>query len=109
MTLHNLTDALKDDLSHAQEKSARGLRTGRAAVADAIDSAASRVHAGAEHVSDAARATTDRMEASATWIRETSGRDLLDDLEGMVRAHPVRTVVGAVVVGFLAGRMLRAR
>lgn len=107
MTLHDLTDSIKDDLSHAQEKSARVLRTGRTTVADAIDSAASRVQAGAEHVSDAARAATERMEASATYIRDTSGRDLLDDLEGMVRRHPVRTVVGAVVIGFLAGRMLR--
>lgn len=109
MSRSTMADTLDDELTRVHEKSARALRTGRTAVADVIDSAAAKVNAGAERVSDVARATSERLGASASWIRDTSGRDLLDDFHAMVRAHPGRTVVGAVVVGFLVGRWLRGR
>lgn len=121
MTLHDLTGDFSDDLSHTHDRSlealrmgrlrspeARALRTGRRRVADAIDSAASRVHAGGERVSRAARTASERITSSASWVREISGQGLREDIGRMVRAHPARTVIGALVVGFLAGRMFRA-
>lgn len=96
-----------DGVSRAQDQALDSLNAGRTALADGIDSAAARVTAGAEHVSEAARATADRMGASASWLRETSARDVLADFEAIVKAHPGRTLLGAVVLGFVAGRMLR--
>lgn len=96
-----------DATSPLQDKAAAAVRTGRNAVADGIDSVASRLSAGGEHVADGARAAAEKMGSSATWLRDTSGRDMINSFENMVKAHPGRTVVGAVVVGFLVGRMLR--
>lgn len=107
MTSPAMPGTSSDGMSRAPDQSFEGFRTGRNAVADGIDSVASRVTAGGEHVADGARAAADKMGASATWLRDTSGRDVVNSFEAMVRAHPGRTVLGAVVLGFLAGRMLR--
>ncbi len=109
MSLHTVADRLDEDLADLRAKSRNAARTGRTTVADALDSAASRVSAGAEHLSEAARTATERLGASAEWVRTTSGRDLADGFHRMVRAHPARVVVGAIVVGFLVGRMFRAK
>lgn len=107
MTSHAKSSAAGDGVSRAQEKVADRLRTGRTAVADAIDTAASRVVAGADHVAEAAHTAADRMGSSAAWLRDTNTRDMLMSFRTMVAEHPGRTVVGAVVLGFIAGRMLR--
>jgi hypothetical protein len=99
--------ALTGTLSRAQDKAVDGLRTGGAAVADAIDSAATRVTAGGEQLSDAARTTADRLTSSAEWVRETSSRDLVADIQKIVKVHPGRALLGAALVGFLAARLLR--
>lgn len=96
-----------DGATRPHDASLDGGRTARSAVADGIDSMATRISTGGEHVADGARAAADKMESSATWLRDTSGRDLVNSFEAMVKAHPGRTLAGAVVVGFLAGRMLR--
>lgn len=109
MSLHTVADQLDEDLSHVRDKSRRAVQAGRTKVADALDSAASRVSAGAEHVSEAARTATERLGASAEWVRTTSGRDLADGFQRMVQAHPARVMLGAIAVGFLIGRMFRAK
>lgn len=107
MTLRAKPGTLTDTLSRAQDKAADGLRTGGAAVADVIDSAASRVTAGGKHVSEAARTTADKLGSSAEWIRETSSRDLAADIRDIVRAHPGRALLAAALMGFLVARTLR--
>lgn len=106
-SMHSTPGTLGDDISRVQDKATDGLRSGRAAVADAIDSAATRVSAGGDHVAEAAHATADRLGSGATWLRDTSGQDLMHHVREMVKEHPGRTLLGAALVGYLAGRMLR--
>jgi hypothetical protein len=49
------------------------------------------------------------MEASAKWVRTTSGRDLVRKVKAMMRAHPGRTAVGAVAMGLVVARAFRHR
>lgn len=107
MTSSAIPGNFGDATSPLHDNTAAASRTGRNAVADGIDSVASRLSAGGEHVAEGARAAADKMEGSATWLRNTSGRDVITSFETMVKEHPGRTVIGAVVVGFLVGRMLR--
>lgn len=107
MTAPSMPFTPLDNAPRAQDPLLDGGRSARGAVADGIDSVASRISTGGAHVADGARAAADKMESSATWLRDTSGRDMLNSFEAMVKAHPGRTVVGAVVLGFLAGRMIR--
>jgi ElaB/YqjD/DUF883 family membrane-anchored ribosome-binding protein len=56
---------------------------------------------------DAGVRVADSMEKTATYLREHDSAELLDDIEKYVRDHPVQAVAGAVVGGFLIGRILR--
>lgn len=96
-----------DEFKRDHDQPGDGSHGGRETVADGIDSVASRITAGGEHVAQGAKATADRMSNSATWLRDTSGRDMMNSFESMVKEHPGRTLLGAVAIGFLAGRMLR--
>lgn len=49
----------------------------------------------------------DGMEKTATYLREHDTTQVLDDLETYVREHPMQAVAGAVIGGFVIGRMLR--
>lgn len=48
----------------------------------------------------------DVMESSATYLREADSTQILDDVEKYVRQHPMQAVAGAVIGGFLLGRIL---
>jgi ElaB/YqjD/DUF883 family membrane-anchored ribosome-binding protein len=109
MSLHTVAERLEEDLSQVRDKSRRAVEAGRTKVADALDSAASKVSSGADHVSEAARTATERLGASAEWVRTTSGQDLADGFRRMVQEHPARVMLGAIAVGFLIGRMSRAK
>ncbi|HUG27433.1 MAG TPA: hypothetical protein VMK53_03980 [Gemmatimonadales bacterium] len=97
----------QDGSHRTTDSSMDGDRTARGAVADGIDSVANSITTGGEHVADGARSAAHKMESSANWLRDTSGKDIANSFEKMVKEHPGRTLVGAVVVGFLAGRMVR--
>lgn len=47
------------------------------------------------------------MENAATYLRDHSTNDIWADVEYYVREHPTQAVAGAVVAGFLLGRILR--
>lgn len=96
-----------DGFTRDHTQAGEGSHGGRDAVANGIESVATRITAGGEHVAQGAKATADKMSDSATWLRDTSGRDMMNSFESMIKEHPGRTVLGAVALGFLAGRMLR--
>ena len=109
MASHTMTDQFADTFRRVRKRSSTAMRHGRTAVADTLDSAATRVDAGGKQIAAAAHATSDRMEASAKWVRTTSGRDLVRKVTAMIRAHPGRTAVGAVALGLVAARAIRHR
>ena len=49
----------------------------------------------------------DTMESTASYLKEHDTQEMLDDLERYVREHPMQALAGAVVGGFLIGRILR--
>jgi ElaB/YqjD/DUF883 family membrane-anchored ribosome-binding protein len=55
----------------------------------------------------AGEAAASTMEKTATYVREHSTNEMLNDVETYVKEHPAQSVAGAVVAGFLLGRILR--
>jgi ElaB/YqjD/DUF883 family membrane-anchored ribosome-binding protein len=104
----------------ASELGQRAAEFGRAAVdaldarrgtaASGLDSAASSLDANANklppRVGAVARQAAETLGAGADYVRDNSVRDAVTDLQGYVKAHPTQALIGAVVLGFLAGRML---
>jgi ElaB/YqjD/DUF883 family membrane-anchored ribosome-binding protein len=54
----------------------------------------------------AARTSADKLQATAEYIRENDVRAMADDVEDVVRRHPVPALAAAAVAGFLIGKAL---
>lgn len=48
-----------------------------------------------------------KIDDAAAYFRDKEARDIWSDVEAQVKAYPVAALIGAVVVGFAAGRLLR--
>ena len=103
----SLSTSIADASARVQEKAADAFRVGRTATADALDSTAARINAGGERVADVAHSTADKLGATAHYVRENGPREMVTDIESLIKAHPGKVVIGAVVLGFLAGRAFR--
>src|ERR1022692_658625 len=83
----------------------------RGSAANGLDSAAAGIHANADklppNVSGFAHQTADKLGATANYVRGNKLEDMVSDLGKYVKANPAQALIGALVVGFLAGRMLR--
>ncbi len=76
---------------------------GREGVAKQIDGAALR----AGQVSGVADRTADRLGSAAKYVRDHDTRDLMDQLVGLVRSHPGKSLLAVAALGFVTGRVLR--
>jgi hypothetical protein len=47
------------------------------------------------------------MDTAATYLKQHSTSDMLNDLEQFAREHPGQALAGAIVAGFVVGRILR--
>jgi ElaB/YqjD/DUF883 family membrane-anchored ribosome-binding protein len=116
-----VNDAASRVKSEASELGRKASELGRSA-ADAIDarrdaaargltSAADAIGAGAAKLpgqaSKVARQAADTLDAGAQYVRNTPVRDVFSDLRSYAKAHPTQALVGAALVGFLAGRLGR--
>ena len=98
-----------------EEKASDKFRTGRTATANVLDAAADKItaggdrvasasHAAADRIASVSHAASDRIGSAASYVRVNNGKDMVGDIESLIKAHPGKFVVGAVVLGFLAGR-----
>jgi ElaB/YqjD/DUF883 family membrane-anchored ribosome-binding protein len=79
----------------------------RGNAASGLDSAAAGIHASADKLGGIAHQAADGLGATAGYLRENKVGDMMADVEAYLKAHPAQALVGAAVLGFLAGRMLR--
>jgi ElaB/YqjD/DUF883 family membrane-anchored ribosome-binding protein len=89
-----------------QEKAEEGIDR----AAEGVQGAADRIRSQAEErggvTAEAGTKVADTMERTAGYLREHDSEQILDDVERYVRQHPVQAVAGAVVGGFILGRLL---
>ena len=87
-------------------------------VEEARERSAERVHTAAETVREKVAGTrgipeaagirvADGMEKTATYMRENDTGTILHDAVQYVREHPKRSILAAVVVGYILGRIFR--
>jgi ABC-type transporter Mla subunit MlaD len=103
--------ALGQKASEFGQKAVGAIDAQRGSAASALDKTAASVHASADMLARTvppfAHQAADGLVATADYLREKKMRDMWADLEGFLKAHPTQALLGAVVVGFCAGRMLR--
>jgi len=85
----------------------------RSSAANGLASAASAIHQkadslpGGDTVHSVAHTTGDKLAATADYVRSHEMKDVIADLEQVVRRNPGPALLAAVAVGFMAGRMFR--
>lgn len=103
--------ALRQKASELGRSAVAALDAQRSAAATGIESAATALRANAERlpstVNTLAHQTASTLSATADYVRDNTMRDAVMDLKSYVKAHPTQALVGAAVVGFLAGRLMR--
>ncbi len=81
-------------------------------MADALERTSERLQRKGEAlgngVSAAAHKTAGAVESAGHYLREFDGDELVSDVRGIVKRHPGRTVLAALVVGFFIGRAIRS-
>lgn len=114
------SDTVADAASRAQEQAKRygqramdAVESGRQSAASTLDSAASGIRSkadslpGGADVSRFARRAADRIGGAAQYLREHEVKDMMSEAESFIKEHPAQALLGAAVVGFLAGRSMR--
>jgi len=83
----------------------------REAVADFVEGIGDRVESAMPSAEGApaefARRAKGALNSTADYIRQTDLGDVVEDVKRYTKSNPVPMLLGAVAVGFLAGRMLR--
>jgi ElaB/YqjD/DUF883 family membrane-anchored ribosome-binding protein len=107
--------AISDAASRVQDKAADlgrsagdALHTGRGVAADKLDNAALNLHERAEQASELGHAAANKVGVTARYVREHGVKEVVSDVEELVRAHPGKSLLVAAAVGFLAARALRS-
>lgn len=104
MSHATLSSSLADASTRLQEKASDAFRAGRTATADSLDSAASNLNEGGDRIAEFAHSTASTLGASAKYVRKHDSRDMVNDIESLIKAHPGKALLTAVVLGFFAGR-----
>lgn len=109
----DVASRVQDKASELGEKAANAVDARRGGAANTLDSAARGLHQTAEKlpggpaVTQFAHKAADKIGATADYVRDHGMKDMLVDMESYVKSHPTQALIGAAVVGFLAGRAMR--
>jgi hypothetical protein len=105
--------SVKDKAQDLGRMASDKLTESRASAANGLASAASTIHQkadtlpGGDAVHTMAHSTADKLAATAEYVRSHEMKDVIADLEQVVRRNPGPSLLAAVAVGFMAGRMFR--
>jgi len=114
----NLKDTVTDTANKASEKTKEFGRTAMNKIEESRTSAASSLHTAAttlhqktdssvQAAGNVAHSAADKLEAVAGYMRDNDTKQMMADVEEIVKKNPGRSLLVAVAIGFLAGRGLR--
>jgi hypothetical protein len=105
---------IRDKSNELGRKAVASIDDRRVNVADGLEGAARGLHSradaiagGGERVSRATHEVADKVESASHYVRDKDAKEMLADVESMVRRHPTRSLLAVLAVGYLAGRALR--
>jgi ElaB/YqjD/DUF883 family membrane-anchored ribosome-binding protein len=112
-TARETANRVQDQASRFGQRAADAIDSKRQDAASGLESAAAGIHRtanslpGGERVSGFAHQTADSLSNTAQYLRNHDVKDMASDMRRFVEDHPIPAVVGAALVGFLAGRAAR--
>ena len=104
-------DTAREKASEVGQKAQEGVEQGRQQAASGLSQAAETLRERSEGssgvASDAGVKVAEGMESAAGYLQTHTSTEIWTDVEGYVRQHPGQALAGAIVTGFLIGRILR--
>ena len=105
--ISNTTEEAKATLNEIGRKTAERIENSRESTANALQRTATSLHSGAEQMSEFTHTAADRLQNTADYLRETDLDRMIEDLQGIVKRYPGRSLAAAAILGFLIARGLR--
>ena len=108
-----LKDRVQETASRLGQSAADAVDASRAAAARGMQSAVDGIRSASEHLPggptarDFANRTADSLDRGMRYLRDRQAKDVWMDIQEGAKARPVPFLVGALAIGFVAGRMLR--
>ena len=60
-----------------------------------------------DQLEDVTEKVHDMVDDTVDYVRKQDFKAMMNDLTGYVKSHPGQALLGAVIVGFVAGRLVR--
>jgi ElaB/YqjD/DUF883 family membrane-anchored ribosome-binding protein len=113
-TVREGVQAVREKGSEAGRRAVLGIEARRDTVASGLEGVAQGIHGSADAVAKAgttvsgmAHGAADSLASTARYVREHQAKEMVGHVEGLIRAHPGKSLLAAVAIGFVAGRALR--
>ena len=110
--MSDVADRVRETAGRAGERMADTLEQQKQNAADGLDRAASALHQGANSlpgrkVVNFTHGIADKVGSAAGYLRESDMTTMGRDTMNLCRRYPAQSMVAALTVGFLIGRMRR--
>ena len=103
-------EASRKSAAAALDDAARNIRSSSDTVSraghDAVDTVSRAGHDAADTVSRVGNDAADKVKVGAKFVRTHGAKQLVTDVETLVKQHPGKAIIAALVVGFFAARAL---
>ena len=113
-TLSGAAERTQEQARRYGQRAMDAAESGRQSAASRLDSAASGIREradklpGGPEVSRFARRAADKIDGAAQYLREHEVKDVMSSVETLIKEHPAQALLGAALVGFIAGRSMRS-
>ena len=97
----------KESLNDLGRKTADRIDDSREPTANALAWTATSLHSRTDKMSQLAHSAADRIQVGANYLRERDVERIVEDVRGMVKKYPGRSLAVAAILGFLIARGLR--
>jgi hypothetical protein len=101
-TVNEMTSTASEKLDRQREAAAGGLDRAASTIREKVVSMS-----GGARTANVAHGIADRMESTASYLRDHDFTDMREDLIAVCRRHPAQAMLSALAVGFLVGRAVR--
>ncbi len=91
----------------ASEKVDQGRVNAASGLENAADTLRTRAQSGGQAITEFANTAADKLQSTATYMREHDARQMMGDLNEVVRRNPGPSLIAAAAFGFLLGAALR--
>jgi ElaB/YqjD/DUF883 family membrane-anchored ribosome-binding protein len=110
-SLSDAAKTMKDKTQEFGRDAMNKIEENRVSAADALHNAASSLHQKADKLPngpDIAHSAADRVEAVASYLQGHDAKQMMSDVETVVRRNPGPSLLVAGALGFLIGRAFRS-